>query len=160
MSDIVNAFFKRHYPADVETAWESEWCGGSVWRRYKGNSGNTIFPMMVCADCLKLSVQGHFGAYSYPRDDFADEYVQVEVLGPPGLFEPREYGDGMVGDKMLYGYVPTNIVVALIEQHGGLKADHDHASLADFVTYARDVLARHPEDVAARLAFETEGSRP
>ena len=122
--DIVNAFFRRHYPADAATAWESEWCGNDVCRRYTGDRARhpNIFPEIVCADGLTLSVQGHFGAYSSPRDDFANNYDRVEVMGPPGVGELTDYLDCKVGDRVVYAYVPTHVVCDLVETHGGIAA--------------------------------------
>lgn len=119
--DYVNAHFRAHYPSDHATAWESDWCSGGVFRRYTGSEAQSnIFPPMHLADGTVLSVQGHFGAYSWPRDDFADEgYSQVEILGPD-LPELDAYRDGMVGDKWLYGYVPVQTVNALIDRYATL----------------------------------------
>ena len=118
--DYVNTFFRKHYPADAENR-EPDWCGGGVEQRYRGTALN-IFPKMVCADGLSISVQGHFGAYSYPRGDFEDRYVQVEIMGPKGIPELAEYehGHNTVGDNIIYPYVPVEIVNSLIVNRGGL----------------------------------------
>jgi hypothetical protein len=123
MADTVNEFFRKHYPADWNTAWEMEYCVGSGARKYKGKEAETIFPNMVCADGLSLSVQGHWGAYSMPRDDFADEYHAVEIMGPKKadeLLAEYERDCNAVGDEMIYPYVPVRVVCAVIEKHGGL----------------------------------------
>lgn len=122
--DIVNAYFRRFYPPDWNTAWE---CRGytEAMREYTGDRSthSTIFPSIKCADGLTMSVQGHWGAYSYPRDDFADEYREVEIMAPPKadeLLAPYERECNAVGDEMIYPYVPVTVVVAVIEKHGGL----------------------------------------
>lgn len=124
MTDLVNAFFRKHYPSDWDTAWESEYCVQGYQCRYKGTEGygKTIFPEMVCADGFKMSVQGHFGAYSHPRDDFAESYRDVEVMTRPDA-EPLlvERGGETNDEWSLYGYVPVETVAAIIEKHGGLK---------------------------------------
>lgn len=125
--DIVNTFFREHYPADWKTAWVGRYCVGRFGREYTGpEREKTIFPDMVCADGLRLSVQGHFGAYSYPRDDFADEYATVEIMGPPKadtLLAPFERECNAVGDdSMIYPYVPVAVVAAVIQKHGGLAS--------------------------------------
>jgi len=124
MPDIVNTFFRMHYPDDWNTAWQTQHCAGSYGREYTGNreANSRIFPEMVCADGFKMSVQGHFGAYSYPRDDFADEYRQVEIMCKrEEVFE--ELGRGYdVGDKRIYPYVPIEKVEEVIRSHGGLVA--------------------------------------
>lgn len=125
MADIVNEYFRRFYPADHKDAWETEYCAGTYGRRYTGKSGSNIFPEMVCADGFKMSVQGHFGGYSTPRDDFADRgYVAVEVMTAPNA-EPLldERGGETNDDWSLYGYVPVSIIERVIEKHGGLKAE-------------------------------------
>lgn len=126
VADFVNDFLRAHYPPDCDTAWETEHCAGSYARRYKGvhkDTHGTIFPRMVCADGLKLSVQGHFGAYSYPRGDFEPEYRQVEIMGPPGI--PELAGlpvDGPFDDEVIYPYVSVALVNKLIAGRGGLVA--------------------------------------
>lgn len=125
--DIVNAYFKRFYPADAATSWETRALGSFCGREYIGDrvaAHSAIFPPIVCADGLTLSVQGHFGAYSYPRDDFADKYEQVEIMGKKKadeLLAPYERDCNSVGDEMIYPYVPTAVIVAVIEKHGGIK---------------------------------------
>lgn len=125
--DIVNTFFRQFYPSDWDTAWEPDWLpAGEIGRRYAGSNKGcpTIFPEMECADGFKMSVQGHFGAYSQPRDDFAESYSTVEILTHAP--EPA-LGDGADYEKFwIYGYVPVADVAALIESHGGLK-DPPHA---------------------------------
>lgn len=125
MPDIVNTFFRMHYPDDWNTAWDMRSLGaGSYGREYNGDrtSNSRIFPEMVCADGFKMSVQGHYGAYSYPRDDFADEYRQVEIMcRREEVFE--DLGRGYdVGDERIYPYVPIEKVEEVIRARGGLVA--------------------------------------
>ncbi|NTG07181.1 hypothetical protein [Rhizobium rhizogenes] len=120
--DPINVYFRKFYPEDADANWEMEYCVGSYARRYRGASGKTIFPAIECADGFKLSVQGHFGAYSFPRDDFADldGYSLVEVMSP---HEPDFMVRGsQVGEEFIYGYVPVERVLAVIEKHGGCAA--------------------------------------
>lgn len=126
MTDLVNSFFRRHYPADAATNWEPRHTGSGSGREYAGDKSRhpTIFPDMVCADGFRMSVQGHFGAYSHPRDDFADGYRQVEISVSPGA-EPMldTYGrqPEVFDDFAIYPYVPVPLVEQIIEKHGGLK---------------------------------------
>ena len=124
MTDLVNEFFRKHYPADLDRdKFEPDYVGGgygcSYGCSYSGpGREKRIFPYMVCADGTRLSVQGHFGAYSEPRDDFADHYSLVEVMGPPDI---QEFGRGeKCGDEMIYGYVRVDAVCDFIAKHGGL----------------------------------------
>ena len=124
MSDLVNDFFQQHYPKDLDPEhFRPEYLGGgSYGRAYKGpHSDARIFPQMVCADGTCLSVQGHFGAYSHPRDDFAENYLMVEILGPRRI---KEFGQGHAcgEDEEIYGYVPVATVCEFIVAHGGLAA--------------------------------------
>lgn len=124
MSDIVNLFFKRFYPPDSNTNWQTEYCVGSCARKYTGQA-TSIFPAMVCADGFMMSVQAHFGAYSSPRDDFADHYSAVEILCPrEPLFDA--IGGHECGDEYIYGYVPVEVVAAAIEKHAGLVVAETH----------------------------------
>lgn len=123
MTNTVNEFFRSQYPADWNSAWEMKPCGaGGYGREYNGNreDASTIFPQMVCADGFEMSVQGHFGAYSYPRDDFADSYSQVEIMCVrEDAFE--DLGRGYdVSDERVYPYVPVEVVERVIAAHGGL----------------------------------------
>jgi hypothetical protein len=122
MRDAVNDYFRRFYPADWDTNCEPEGCGNGWERRYQGKSADTIFPLMCLADGLEISVQGHFGAYSYPRGDFEEAYRQVEILGPPGIPELGAYerACNAVGERMIYPFVPVEIVSEMITARGGL----------------------------------------
>lgn len=80
-----------------------------------------------CRDGFTISVQGHYGAYSAPREDGADYYSQVECgypSGPVPEIRFRKEGDREteVGDtETIYGYVPIDDVVKLLNAHGGIK---------------------------------------
>lgn len=121
--DVVNEYFHRFYPTrDAIDATEARYSMCGFVRSVPGYSN--VFPAMIMADGLELSVQGHWGAYSYPRDDFADEYLTVEIMGPPKadeLLSPYERESNSVGDKMIYPHVPVSVVEAIIGKHGGLR---------------------------------------
>lgn len=127
MTDIVNEFFHRHYPVALrpdEFEPRSGPCGEAMQTCMRPGV-ERIFPAMRCADGFSMSVQGHAGAYSFPRDDFAAEYLQVEVGYPSAREEAlMSYADD--ADRptdTVYGYVPIAIVVQVIETHGGLAAE-------------------------------------
>lgn len=126
MTDIVNDFFRKHYPADAFTSWQIRSLGaGSYGREYTGDreANSRIFPEIICADGFKMSVQGHYGAYSYPRDDFADSYSEVEIMcRREEIFEELERGYD-VGYERIYPYVPVNVVLRVIEVHGGVVGE-------------------------------------
>ena len=131
MSDIVNDYFKRFYPDDWESAEYrfTTMLGGMC--EYPDRSVNSIFPQMECADGFTFSVQGHWGAYSSPRDDFAEHYSSVEVGFPSERVEDlMPYIDGADSNptQTVYGYVPLHIVEKIIADHGGLKAAKEGAA--------------------------------
>ena len=89
-------------------------------------------PRITCADGVSLSVQASEFHYCSPRlneiDHWAD-YSAVEVgyiedtdgnaFTPPD--EWSEYADGAF-PASVYGYVPTEMVKAFIEEHGGAES--------------------------------------
>jgi hypothetical protein len=118
-TDIVNEFFRRHYPPLDRGMFTFSTAGGGM-ERYEGEGQEKrIFPRMVCSDGFEMSVQGHWGAYSCPRDDFADRYQEVEIMckADPIL---DEHGGHDSGEERIYGYVPIEIVERVIAAHGGL----------------------------------------
>jgi hypothetical protein len=127
MSDYVNSFFRRHFPEDHANR-EPDWAPcGLVEQRYRGagGSGAAIFPCMKLADGLEMSVQGHFGAYSWPRGDFEERYDQVEIMAPRDIPELADYQRdcNACGEEMIYPYVPVSVVNELIEKRGGLAGE-------------------------------------
>lgn len=88
-----------------------------------------IKPAITCKDGTTLSVQASKYHYCSPRGDcFAswDQYSLVEVgfitndgepVTPPE--EWREYSSDCEFPSDVYAYVPTELVEALIEEHGG-----------------------------------------
>ena len=120
MTDLVNEFFHKHYPADWKTAeYEFTPMLGGMWRCPHGPA---MFPRMVCADGFSMSVQAHYAAYSRPRDDFAENYTAVEVGFPSErdeLLMPF-VEDASTPTNTVYGYVPVSVVCDVITKHGGL----------------------------------------
>ncbi len=120
--DIVNEYFYKFYPEDHDTNWTFSYSINGGGRSYNGIT-ETIFPSIECNDGFRMSVQGHFGAYSFPNEDFADEYLSVEILCP----QEELFGSGdECGNKFLYGHVPIMTVIAVIEKHGGMKMIGDN----------------------------------
>ena len=77
---------------------------------------------LVCNDGFTVSVQASRTNYCEPRDD-SGPYRTVE-LGFPSLADPlinpwaEDPGD-LTGT--VYGWVPADVVLELIEKHGGWK---------------------------------------
>lgn len=78
-------------------------------------------PRIRCKDGFTVSVQAHAGSYSEPRGGFGP-WSQVE-LGFPSE-KPNDnimqYAEDLDRPtQTVYGYVPVELVEALIEEHGG-----------------------------------------
>ena len=124
---ILNEYFKQFYPKDLlRENFEFRNMLGGMWAYRGPEKASNIFPRIECADGLNFSAQGHCGAYSAPRDDFADSYDSVEIGFPSERVEEfMPYIDGGPDSDPLesvYGWVPTEIVEAVIAKHGGLKS--------------------------------------
>ena len=82
-----------------------------------------IRPAVECADGFKMSVQASKYHYCDPRINlWSGQYNEVEI-GFPSEEEPliNEYAESP-GEwtGTVYGYVPVEIVDAVIEKHGGI----------------------------------------
>jgi hypothetical protein len=126
MTDLVNDYFKRFYPVKLDPKkWEYSTMLGGM-NRYTDYAVSKIFPPMTCADGFSMSVQGHAGTYSRPRDDFAKHYSAVEVGFPSAreelLMPFIDGGEDTDPTETVYGYVPLDIIEQVVAKHGGLKA--------------------------------------
>ncbi len=124
MADLVNDYFKRFYPKAFDPQkWEYTSMLGGM-RSYRDGAVSNVFPVMRCADGFSMSVQGHRGAYSSPRDDFADHYSAVEVGFPSQRVEALmpyiDGGEDTDPTETVYGYVPIEVIEQIVAEHGGL----------------------------------------
>jgi len=86
-------------------------------------------PRVVCKDGFSVSIQGGYGLYSEPRQNVAGlQYTQLELGFPSeadGLIQ--EYGEFYKENHhptdAVYPYVPVDVIVRLIERHGGLDEE-------------------------------------
>ena len=84
-----------------------------------------VRPRVVCKDGFNMSVQAGAFAYCTPRRDIGhgEKYLAVEVGFPSGEEEAlMPYAED--SDRpcyTVYGYVPMDVVDAVIKAHGGLK---------------------------------------
>lgn len=89
-------------------------------RRFPGGP----VPAIHCRDGFHMSVQASSGTYCTPRND-SGPWSQVEI-GYPNRIEPLlfEYAETK-GDwtQTVYGWVPIELVAAVIELHGGMATD-------------------------------------
>ncbi len=80
------------------------------------------FDHIECVDGFTMSVQASRTHYCRPREDGA-WWDQVEV-GYPSAEEPllMPYAESPETPTMtVYGYVPVEVIDAVIEKHGGMK---------------------------------------
>ena len=81
-------------------------------------------PKIICADGFKMSVQVGWGMYCSPRDDIGPWY-KAEIGFPSSREETiMTYIDGDENTDptdTVYGYVPLEIIVDIINKHGGCK---------------------------------------
>jgi hypothetical protein len=78
-------------------------------------------PPLVCVDGFAMSVQASDAHYCSPRDN-AGPWTQVEVGFPTDRVEElmAYCEDPETPTKTVYGYVPVEVVCAVVEAHGGL----------------------------------------
>ena len=98
------------------------------------NEVRVRFPRIECVDGFSLSVQTGNGMYCEPRPEFPEDgeligpFVSAEIGFPNARPEPwdvwEEYCEQPDSPtRTVYGYVPAEIIRALIELHGGEKGD-------------------------------------
>ena len=77
---------------------------------------------LECKDGFTISVQANKWTHSIPSIDGADEYTKVELGFPSEEDELiMDYArDPDLPTDTVYGYVPVEIVIKLIEKHGGI----------------------------------------
>ena len=82
-----------------------------------------IRPALVCADGFRVSVQASESHYCQPRSN-SGPYSSIELGYPsesvPELMEYAEDADNPTGT--VYGWVPVEVVDAVIAAHGGINA--------------------------------------
>lgn len=89
--------------------------------KHRGVRGDVhLCPHIECADGLRLSVQASHFHYCVPRTD-GGPYSSVEVGFPSERIEElMPYADEPESPtQTVYGYVPVEIVEAVIKAHGG-----------------------------------------
>ena len=74
-------------------------------------------PEAVCADGFKMSIQASDNHYCRKNDD--GSYASVEI-GFPSAFDILLYDYADDCNDAIFGYVPLNVVDAIIAKHGGI----------------------------------------
>ncbi len=86
------------------------------------NEHMRVIGPLVCADGFTMSVQASAGHYCTPRDN-TGPYTHFEIGFPsqeePELMQYAESPDEPT--ETVYGWVPVEVVTAVIVKHGGLK---------------------------------------
>lgn len=103
---------RRPYTAARLNAW------------HKNNMQNERFTVgrFLCADGFSISIQASGGHYCSPREDRAWPYTAFELGFPNQTDEAlRKYAENKDGNLQdtVFGWVPVDVVVALINRHGG-----------------------------------------
>lgn len=89
-------------------------------------TGFAQLPLIRCADGFEMSVQASRFHYCTPRETLKSGNYDAWEIGFPSAKEEAllPYIDD--GDKdptdTVYGYVPTELVDAVLEKHGGIAA--------------------------------------
>ncbi len=91
------------------------------------NYQSIVTPRIVCKDGFTVSVQAGSAMYSTPREDELEAYEEYE-LGWPTKREKLldDYAEAWYEDgpkdytKIIYAYVPKDVVNKVIRKHGGI----------------------------------------
>ena len=75
-----------------------------------------------CNDGFSISIQANEYSYCKPRQNRAWPYDAVELGFPSALDDLiKDYAEESGTSKTVFGYVPIDAVIQLIEKHGGIK---------------------------------------
>lgn len=118
--DIINQYHKA-YRVDKR----SDFSYGGLYR--------SPVPAIQCNDGFHISVQASQYSYCSPRVTEDIDYFQFECGFPsapvPELAEWKD-GDNENRDsdtESVYGYVPVEVIVKLVELHGGIKGPFERS---------------------------------
>jgi hypothetical protein len=90
----------------------------------RGTDFLEIIPQIECSDGFTMSVQTGRTHYCKPRDNYGP-WHSAEVGYPSARVEEfMPYIDGKDSDPTdtVYGYVPMDVIAAVIDQHGGFTS--------------------------------------
>ena len=97
----------------------------STYNKVRHFPGGTNFqekrPYVELSDGYRISIQASSNHYCSPREDGLTEYSEVE-LGFPNIEDEliNDYAEDDDYTQTVYGYVPVDVVDALIKKHGGI----------------------------------------
>jgi hypothetical protein len=105
-------------------AMEAEFTASDLNAYLRDNKTGLNAPRIVCVDGFSMSVQASSCHYCSPRENDGP-YSSVEVGFPSArveTFMPYIDGDEDTDPtETVYGYVPVEIVAAVVAEHGGFK---------------------------------------
>lgn len=92
-------------------------------KSFRGMETVSLRPRIECKDGYKISMQASDGHYCSPRKNLKDGMYHKVELGYPNQFDELidVYAEEKGSIDTVYGYVPIEVVEALIAKHGGLK---------------------------------------
>lgn len=106
--DKVNEYLKNNYK-EPEGMFDDSFMYPELTKR------------VVCKDGFSVSIQADRGKYCTPRANKAWPYSEVELGFPNQIDELIEdYSEEPGNTETVYGYVPIEVVNALIDKHGGI----------------------------------------
>ena len=96
-------------------------------RRYAPDAGypkHRQVPRIVCADGFSLSAQASKYHYCTPRETGESYYTHVEVGFPSAVEDVLlQYADDSTNPtETVYGWVPVEVVEAIVDEHGGVTS--------------------------------------
>lgn len=85
----------------------------------------TLRPRIICNDGFSMSVQASQYAYCMPRVTNGIFYTEMEIGFPDKVEEliMKYAEDGNNPTETVYGYVPTEVINAVIEKHKGINVE-------------------------------------
>jgi hypothetical protein len=109
VSDIVNEYHKKHRTIRIISV---------------NYTMRDPVPAIKCVDGFSISVQASEYTYCAPRVTEDCEYYKFECGFPSApVPELAQWKDGSENDPdegCVFGYVPVEVIVKLIESHGGI----------------------------------------
>lgn len=115
-------YIENKFSVDDLNHWHRE----HVMAQLDGSQGMYQLPIkkFVCEDGFEVSIQASKYHYCLPRRDNAWPYTEFELGFPTAVEETlRKYAEDRDGDMTdtVYIRVPAQVIVDLINKHGGPK---------------------------------------
>ncbi len=103
----------KNFSARALNAWH---------RKHAKGKSFAVVPKFICADGYEVSIQASSGHYCAPREDKAWPYHRFELGFPTALDEEiASYAEDKETRSTVFGFVPVENVILVINKHGGPK---------------------------------------